>query len=1114
MKKIAFLIIVLIVNVSVMAQNPKNIKIVNANTFMEKGDKYVDKEEYEKAVQQYKKIPMGDSLYDLTQYRLALTYYYQELFDKAAVTLENILVNPSNSINLSAVYNLLSYVYMGNSQYDKAAKTIENALLLTPYNYRLLAALGKAYTELNIYDKAEDALKKSIFCYPKYQYSHNLLGKLYMKEDKTIPAILAYNYSACINPSSKDAIEALKSLNEMFIEFSELVDNISENQYITQKMKDDDERFQTLEQLVGNNIAMTKKFKLKTQIDHIITRQNQLVFEQLPQPLENKDILDYLYIPYFKSVMENDFNLFCYYELSGTNIDDNKVQKKALKLGKKIEVISYHFKKMLEEKAKYGIGIENTTKPLNEFSYNDEEGFIEGIGGYLKTDNGKKLLEGNWVIINGNGGIDAIVNTSDGVKNGVNYFYNDGYMEQKIPYLNDSIDGTGYLYFLSLNEQDRKTKLEVQFQNNKINGFRKEYNISGFLVEESEYKDGKMEGMSKLYYPQGSIKAIYHYENGNEIGLGNEYFENGAIRGEFENGSEDVEGKMKRYYPNGKLQVETGTMNKEYYGTAKSYYSNGKLETVGSYTGNGTPDGFWTDYFRNGNVSSEYSYENGVSNGEMKLYTLNGFLYAIFKFNKGKLEEITTFMPDNSIRKKTTINEGVFEVELYEENGLKFLSALYNDEGKSEGISTYYYPSGSILSTTPFKKGKIDGLKTTYFHNGNVESIKNYKNGVENGLFINYYNNDTIKEEGIYKEGELSGIHYNYYINGQLESVTVYQDGTIYSKTDYTLDGNTMTEIQYYKGSIKYIKNYDNNKNLIKTDTIENGNGILKTYFMNGSVSSEVKLVSNLKMDTMIMYDFQGKINNKIYYNNDIVFGKYFRNDLIYQVKKIEGNVVYNNFDGIVKHYHENGQINSEENYVLGILEGTIKYYDDNGKLSSIHHYIDDERESISTYYANDGKTIQYQLKYRRGDVIAIAYMTKNNKMSEMIPVGNDTIHFVSYYSDGKISCEMSFFKGQRVGKELFYYPNGKLSDDVTALYNDYNGSYFEYYSNGNKKLESNYYYNELNGPFIQYNENGTKKMEGNYVYSYPHGIFKLYDNKGVIVKEIEFYYGNIINQK
>ena len=149
MKKAFLFLLSFVIIGSIIAQNPKNIKIVESGSIIKKGTSFQEKNEFEKSVQQFKKIPLGDSLYFTAQYQMALSFYYQELYDKAINTLEFLLENPSDQVSASNIYNLLGWTYIGKKDYKKAAFILENALRYTPYNNKLLAVQGRAYIALN-----------------------------------------------------------------------------------------------------------------------------------------------------------------------------------------------------------------------------------------------------------------------------------------------------------------------------------------------------------------------------------------------------------------------------------------------------------------------------------------------------------------------------------------------------------------------------------------------------------------------------------------------------------------------------------------------------------------------------------------------------------------------------------------------------------------------------------------------------------------------------------------------------------------------------------------------------------------------------------------------------
>lgn len=1111
MKKYFFILFFAFAIAPLFSQNPKNIKIVPSVSLFEKGSQYIEKEEFEKSILQFIKIPEGDTLYSNAQFYMALAYYYTKQNENAIICLKNVLKNLPENIPATSIYNVLGYVYISNNQFSEATQILEKSIQIAPYNYRILTILGTAYMELNQLVLAEQAIQKSIFCAPTNQYSHFLLGKLYLKQGKMAPAILAFNYTVFLNPKSDQAIEALQTLNELLVNFHEVSDNLS----ITKNNSKDtlfiDHRFTLIDELVCNNYPITKKFKLKSEIDHIIVRQTQFVFENLPHSNGSKNVLDYVYIPFFKSIMGNDqFNTYSYYLLSGTNINENKVLEKAKKMEKKINKLKANGFTMLQEQIKYGIGIENTGTPKMEFEYNEEDQ-IESLGGYTtKNKNGDKLFQGQWTVIDENGSITSILELKDTKKNGICRFYEKGYETQVIPYINDSINGTAKAYFPTFCDS-KKTSLVVPFIQNQIHGIRKEYSRSGVLLEEKEYRNDYLDGTSKIYDFHGQLSALEFYKEGNPNGIFEEYYPNGIKSAEYH--YKDDPSEVKKYYPDGTLKMEGSMISNMMFGTVKSYYPNGKIEYIGSYNEIGEEDGFWTLYYKNGTISEEFSFVSGQLNGDHKLYTPSGFLCALFQYTNGQLKEVKTFLPNHETREIIQENEGVFQVDVYNESGILFQSNIYEQNGDLTGISTQYYPTGVIQKTTPYTKDIKNGIETEYYKNGKIKSITTYKNDIEDGLFIQYFANDSIQKEGLYQNGKQIGIWYYYDINGAIESIETYQNGFISQTRSYYPDGNIKNEMNYQNGLLQTVNTFDHQNKVMKTDHFEEGNGIFRQYFLNGNVKSEGRIIANHYCDSMVEYNIQGERIGVDYYISGLHHGPYQFFDHGFQTILNKGNTILNQFHGVVHSYSHNKIIHSTEQYELGSLEGVRKIYSDQ-KISAEHHYLENSRNGISEYYAADGKTLMYRLKYINDDIAQYSFLKKNQKMSDWILVTKDSTNIVAFYPNLQLSGSFSLKNGERNGKEVSYYPNGKIFFESEMKDNLMHGKSIYYYENGKIRAKEHFNYDLLHGPYQMYFENGNLEMEGTFYNHLPHGIFKYYDSTGVLTKEIEFYYGNILTQK
>ena len=373
---------------------------------------------------------------------------------------------------------------------------------------------------------------------------------------------------------------------------------------------------------------------------------------------------------------------------------------------------------------------------------------IQNIGGHSqKISSRETSYHGNWIIVNGDGGIVAEINLDNDVRNGISTIYYHGEKQQVVPYLNGQIDGTGLIYFTDLGLEEQPLQISLNFKNDKLEGVREEYNRYGVLIEKSYYKNDELHGEAISYTSTGLLYLKGEIEEGKFVGQYEEYYPDGTKSYECYHGKEDEEGISRNYYPDGKLYKEGTVINGKLNGVTKSYYPNGQLMSVGSYL-NGELDGFWTDYHPNGMVSVEASYNYGVYNGTNSYYWPSGLLSIQMQYNEGIINKITTYYPNKEIRKEYTGDQLKEEIELYNDYGQLIKKYKCNEKGQEEGISTFYYPTGKIKKTITYVEGEAHGENKEYYPGGNLKIWCYFKNGESDGLQLYYHINDTIESEG------------------------------------------------------------------------------------------------------------------------------------------------------------------------------------------------------------------------------------------------------------------------------------------------------------------------------------------------------------------------------
>ena len=127
-------------------------------------------------------------------------------------------------------------------------------------------------------------------------------------------------------------------------------------------------------------------------------------------------------------------------------------------------------------------------------------------------------------------------------------------------------------------------------------------------------------------------------------------------------------------------------------------------------------------------------------------------------------------------------------------------------------------------------------------------------------------------------------------------------------------------------------------------------NGIVKSYYPDGSVQSEISYVNDILDGTAVWYYPNGKLKSEKNFSKGIL-------------------------DGWVKEYFETGLLREEYFVKNGVKDGTNRFFYENGALKSLSNYANGNQMQLqlfdydSTYnpvVADTGKSIPQQIKPKR----------------------------------------------------------------------------------------------------------------------------------------------------
>jgi antitoxin component YwqK of YwqJK toxin-antitoxin module len=209
------------------------------------------------------------------------------------------------------------------------------------------------------------------------------------------------------------------------------------------------------------------------------------------------------------------------------------------------------------------------------------------------------------------------------------------------------------------------------------------------------------------------------------------------------------------------------------------YYCNGNLKNQLTFQ-NGRPDGYAIMYHENGKISEEGNWKNNRWTGPYKLYYENGQPQHEFNFNaSGKREgPVKYYYEDGQIAIEGTFVNGkeAGVIKEFHPNGDLKAEKTFNDGAVDVASIKEYEPKKPIIKVVE----KIEGPKAIVNADENVNGGGSKNRGalVLNGQNTTYNKNKQITKDGFFKDNRLmDGKQYIYDANGILQRITVYKNG-------------------------------------------------------------------------------------------------------------------------------------------------------------------------------------------------------------------------------------------------------------------------------------------------------------------------------------------------
>jgi len=1101
MKKTLLLVLVSCISLGLTAQKTLNVKKIDSRDIIQKGVELFEKEDYDGAIAQYLKVPAGDPFYEYAKYEIAYAQYQKEDYQGTINSLKEIVNSNSNTVNKWQIYLLLGDAYSLTKQYDKAMEIFNLASASYPYSWELYYYKGLTNYKMEQYEEAKANFAKTLFINPANTVAHYYYGMSNINLGYTIPGILALNYCTVIQPEHRAAISALQELDAIYSNGIDLY-NKDNNIVVSPEYEEKNELYADITAMLNSTFATLPGFRSLSKIKHRVVASNQIVFSEVKQRPGSHTIEDQLYVPSFTKVMANkQYNALSYLQFSATNLDNGKVMNKAKSMSSVLTPLVNQLTQHLEETISHGLGIENPDDTF--YTYTNLRLKSWGMRNPNRTD--EVIEEGTWHTIQSNGQMESIGYFVNGKPNGPATIYKNNIVEKEVILKDGKMNGIYREYAYDPLKNEKVLTFICPASAGSYEGDYKTYNTSGILVSEGTLSSDEMEGECKRYNDQGVLSEIGNFKDGEPTGSQKDYFENGQLKADYVIGAKNERTFVRYYHPNGKIKTESELLNMTPVGNYKSYFPNGALESSSELDDNGDVAGEMIVYYRNGNKSIE----SASPNSPVYFYDSFGRLNYSTDRNKDQTTKVTTYNPDQSVRETYPMKGKRISFDIYTDYNIRKATISMNAKRENDGLFTFYYLNGNVKEKRNYKNGQPDGSTTTYYPNGRIKSYAEYSNGTINGLYVKYYNNEknSVSKEAIYRNDTIYGASYDYYFDGAIKSVTYNNnDGEPTYYCNYFPNGDKQVEIQFLNAMPSIFTYYGKSNQVIAQDTLYNGNGTFKSYFLNGAVKDSCQMVAGLRHGTSYLFDMQGKTIDSTRFISNLVEGILRGYDMTGNLK-YEDQYSLGQTNGVLKHYYANGNLFREAYCEADEYQGIQKEHYISGELYAEVNYLEDERNGVATYYAPDGNTVIYEIKFENDQPLSYSALQKDGKMSDFAPIGSEPLTITAYYASGKTAAILNYDKGMPNGSTTIYYANGQAARMWSYKDDLLNGKTAQYYPNGKIWYQNDFIEDMSNGLVQFFYDNGQVQYEYSTVNDMVHGDVNTYDKNGKLTRTIKVYY-------
>ena len=655
----------------------------------------------------------------------------------------------------------------------------------------------------------------------------------------------------------------------------------------------------------------------------------------------------------------------------------------------------------------------------------------DGSYAYYFNDGSKKeegawkndQRDGLWVKYSNNGNTQKEGTYSNGKKDGVWTTWNDkGLMASKYLYENNKvIDKWAFKYQFYSNGNEKTLK---STRNNKLDGEQTIWHQNGQMKSIGNYTTGKENGDFQEWYENGQLISKKIYVDGVITGEFSAWYENGQMQSKVNYLNGNMDGAYSEWFDNGQMRQQGSYVDNEFYLTTRWNNEGGILikDGNGKWVGkNAEGRKLWAKEYQDGRLISdwEYKYE----------YFDNGQIKKESSFQGGQEDgESTIFFENGKTREEGTWKEGEYLItNRWNKNGNQIIT---DGQGSIVGKNK----EGLVVWQKEYIGGRLEfdqQNKHEYYDNGQLESEIGYSENKKHGRYSMWYENGQIKEKGTNSHDA----PYGYYVEW-LEDGKMREEGT------WTEDGENLIQNRWNKNGNQIITNgqgniIGKNKEGLVVWQKEYIGGRLEfdqknehEYYDNGQVKSETGYFEGKKHGLYKNWFENGQLKKQGKYQNDNSFGRFAE-------------------------WFENGQLKEQGEYRDGQYFMTNRWSSNGGQLVKDGNgsWVGRNTAGLEVWkklYADGllSKEWNYEYEYY-GNGELMSSKRYNNGVNDG--------QFTTWYEGGQKRSEGNWEDGKKVGKWFSSHSNGQVESEGFYIDDQKDGLWVSYDETGTKVSEDVY---------------------------------------------------------